>query len=235
MEPASSAFAPTKNGLPAVGTLNTTLTPRSSTWRTRIGARCWCPTCARRCGMPRVNIFLSTSRTKRWRGSIRRPARQVRLWSLAADKLGAWDIAWSPDNRLVATADDDPLVRLWDSATGRLILKFEGHTDSVYALRFSPDGKRLTTGSTDGTARIWNVATERRGLDVCEAQGTRLRGRLEPRQPARGDGRFRPDPSKSGKRVPGPSGSASRRLPIPTKAASAASPGALMGRVWPWR
>ena len=67
--------------------------------------------------------------------------------------------AWSPDNRLVATAADEPLVRLWDAATGGLILQFEGHAEGVYALSFSPDGKRLATGSTDETARVWNVAT----------------------------------------------------------------------------
>lgn len=71
-------------------------------------------------------------------------------------------VAFSPDGRLVVTGCSDPVggyLRLWDAATGELLRKFEGHTDTVLSVAFSGDGSRLLSSSYDETARLWNVAT----------------------------------------------------------------------------
>src|SRR5262249_27171011 len=47
----------------------------------------------------------------------------------------------------------------WDTATGRLIRTFEGHSASVRSVAFSPDEKRVISGSYDTTARVWNAET----------------------------------------------------------------------------
>ena len=53
----------------------------------------------------------------------------------------------------------DGTARLWDTATGAEIHRFEGHKDRVSSVAFAPDGATLITGSHDGTVRLWNVAT----------------------------------------------------------------------------
>ncbi len=67
--------------------------------------------------------------------------------------------AVSPDESMVATAGENPTIRIWDMKTRELIRTIEGHTDTVLKLVFSPDGRRLASCSEDRTVRLWNVST----------------------------------------------------------------------------
>ncbi|MBI3423092.1 MAG: AAA-like domain-containing protein [Acidobacteria bacterium] len=66
---------------------------------------------------------------------------------------------FSPDQKLVATGGMDTLVRLWDTASGKLRQTLRGHVSIVKGLAFSPDGKLLVSGGDDLTLRLWEVAT----------------------------------------------------------------------------
>lgn len=44
-------------------------------------------------------------------------------------------------------------------ADGKLVRKFTGHTDALYALALSPDGKLLVTGGYDQKIKLWDLAT----------------------------------------------------------------------------
>ncbi|MDB6118936.1 MAG: translocation protein TolB [Verrucomicrobiaceae bacterium] len=44
-------------------------------------------------------------------------------------------------------------------ADGKLVRKFAGHTDALYALAISPDGKQLVTGGYDQKIKLWDLAT----------------------------------------------------------------------------
>ncbi|KAL4747489.1 hypothetical protein BDW72DRAFT_196701 [Aspergillus terricola var. indicus] len=68
-------------------------------------------------------------------------------------------VAFSPDDRLLASGSRDHTVRLWDPATGTLQQTLEGHRDSVYSVAFSHDGRLLASGSIDDTVRLWDPAT----------------------------------------------------------------------------
>lgn len=68
-----------------------------------------------------------------------------------------FDAAFSPDGTLIATAGADSLAIIWDTKTGDILYKLEGHTEAVLSLTFSPDGTKLLTTSADGTARVWDT------------------------------------------------------------------------------
>jgi WD40 repeat protein/tRNA A-37 threonylcarbamoyl transferase component Bud32 len=68
-------------------------------------------------------------------------------------------VAWSPDDRWIATGSKDNSARIWDASTGREHLTLAGHTGLVEAVAFSPSGKVLATGSADGTARLWSTSS----------------------------------------------------------------------------
>ena len=65
--------------------------------------------------------------------------------------------AFSPDDRMLATASMYGEVRIWEVETGSLIAVLRGHSGLVEHVAFSPDGTRLLSASHDGTVRLWDV------------------------------------------------------------------------------
>ncbi|KAJ3021773.1 UNVERIFIED_CONTAM: hypothetical protein HDU68_009458 [Siphonaria sp. JEL0065] len=64
-------------------------------------------------------------------------------------------IAISPDSMFAASGSNDKTVRLWDTATGKCIRTFEGHSASVIAVIFH--GNAIISGSEDKTIKIWSI------------------------------------------------------------------------------
>jgi WD40 repeat protein len=81
-------------------------------------------------------------------------------------------VALSPDGDVLATGDDDGLIRLWDPAAGTGLRELHGHVRGVTSLAFAPDGKTLLSGSLDQTVRLWDVATGRERLPFVGPQGS---------------------------------------------------------------
>lgn len=69
------------------------------------------------------------------------------------------DVSFSPDRKLVLSASSDRTLKLWETATGRLVRTFEGHTEQVNSACFSPDGNLAVSGSDDKTIVVWEVVT----------------------------------------------------------------------------
>jgi WD domain, G-beta repeat len=58
---------------------------------------------------------------------------------------------------MLATAEDDNSVRLWDLRTGRHLETLLGHTRRVWSVDFSPTENTLVSSGDDGTALIWDL------------------------------------------------------------------------------
>ena len=100
-------------------------------------------------------------------------------------------VAYSPDDRLVATGATDGTARVWSARSGRQILVLRGHNATVDAIQFTPDSRRLVTAGEDGTARVWNITREgsRDWLTLARPRGRSRRRDLQPRRQQAADGR----------------------------------------------
>jgi WD40 repeat protein len=72
----------------------------------------------------------------------------------------AGSAAFSPDGKELALGtDNDPAIRIFDPATGKLSRKIAGHEKAAVVVVYSKDGQLIASGSKDKTARIWDAAT----------------------------------------------------------------------------
>jgi WD40 repeat protein/tetratricopeptide (TPR) repeat protein len=87
------------------------------------------------------------------------------------------DSAFSPDGRHVAVAVAG--VKVWDAATGRLVL-FIDPPMGVSSAEYNPDGQWLLTGGHDGTARLWDARTGQQAGEALKHDGPVSRARFSP-------------------------------------------------------
>ena len=116
----------------------------------------------------------------------------------ASAQSGVNGVAFSPDGKLLASADDDGTVRLWNPATGQPVgapLPRRHRPDGgVNGVAFSPDGKLLASADDDGTVRLWNPATGQpvgTPLPADTGLAARERGGVQPGRQAAGQRRRR--------------------------------------------
>jgi ankyrin repeat protein/WD40 repeat protein len=81
------------------------------------------------------------------------------IYKLDDDAIGVHSLAFSPDNRLLASGSSGAKVRLWDAASGKLLRTMEGHTQLVRQVAFSPDGRLIVSGGGKNETKIWSVKT----------------------------------------------------------------------------
>lgn len=68
-------------------------------------------------------------------------------------------VVLSPDGKLLASANLDNNVTLWDAETCEEIRTLYGHTAPVRCVAFSQDGNWMASGGDDQTLMVWNTTT----------------------------------------------------------------------------
>ncbi len=71
-----------------------------------------------------------------------------------------YDVAFSPDGRVMASGSYDRTVKLWNLPERKVFATLEDHEDQVFRVEFSPDGKSLATCGGDGKTIVWDVPTQ---------------------------------------------------------------------------
>ena len=94
------------------------------------------------------------------------PQRMLRVYKTATGELAYekkkhndWitKIAFSPDGVLLATADRNGGLQLWEADSGNEYLTLGGHDASITGLSWRADGNVLASCSEDGNARLWEA------------------------------------------------------------------------------
>lgn len=78
----------------------------------------------------------------------------------------------SRDGKILASADDQGSIFLWDLAPGRLLKRMRGHgKGGIWSLSWSVESNVLVSGGADGTVRIWDVAGPQEGANQGRVVG----------------------------------------------------------------
>ncbi|MBO1347485.1 MAG: PD40 domain-containing protein [Hormoscilla sp. GUM202] len=89
---------------------------------------------------------------------------------IEGDRYQLWSVSFSPDGSLLATAESNGTVHLWEKS-GKKLSVLTGHTDKVNSISFSPDGQLLATAADDGTARLWDLSSGQQLEKIFRHQG----------------------------------------------------------------
>ena len=60
----------------------------------------------------------------------------------------------------------DPMGRIFEVRSGRLVRELAGHAESLIGIQFSPDGQLIATASGDSTVKVWPVQAGAPALDL---------------------------------------------------------------------
>ena len=93
---------------------------------------------------------------------------QVQFWDVTTGQQiaaikghgrGVSKVAFSRDNKLLASGGTDNTIKIWDVATRNELRTLTGHTSAIESIDFSPDGRLLASATDDGSTFLWDTKT----------------------------------------------------------------------------
>lgn len=78
-----------------------------------------------------------------------------RVWGLAVNHDGSRLISVGGDWNNTIPGE----IRVWDTATWKVLHRVAGHADLIFSVAIAPDGKTFATASRDRTIRTWDMVT----------------------------------------------------------------------------
>lgn len=74
-------------------------------------------------------------------------------------------VAFSPDGRYFATGGEDREIAIWETESGKLKYRLQGHSGAVTAVTFTPRVQLVSAGR-DNTIRVWSLGEDDGKLDL---------------------------------------------------------------------
>jgi WD40 repeat protein/uncharacterized protein YegL len=79
----------------------------------------------------------------------------VRSYGIA-DKLGVYDITFSPNGNNIISVGGDSLLKVWDTDSASLLKAIQTHHNGgISAVAYSPDGRFIATSAVSGAVSSW--------------------------------------------------------------------------------
>jgi len=79
------------------------------------------------------------------------------VWTTLAHDKNINSVAFSPNDKFIASGSQDKTAKLWLTSDGSLYGTLRGHKRGIWCVVFSPVDKCLATASADSTIKIWAI------------------------------------------------------------------------------
>jgi len=88
-----------------------------------------------------------------------------------------FDLSFTADGALLASAAADKFARVFEVKTGKLVRSFEGHTNHVLGVAWNRTGRTLATAGADDVIKVWSLESGQqiRTIPGFTKQATALR------------------------------------------------------------
>jgi WD40 repeat protein len=108
-----------------------------------------------------IRLWSGVSESTQTHGQAPAGTRRLGGGRAALSAAPAQGLALTPDGRRLLSCSGGNAVRVWDTATAQLLMRFE-EAQTVQAVAVSPDGRWLADSTDDGRIHLWDLATGQR-------------------------------------------------------------------------